>query len=426
METIAPYLERPEFLAVIGPRQAGKTTLLEMLRNHLVEKHGIPFEMTGFVTFENRKHLVQFESDPVSFVRSFVPGERTGTFYLMIDEFQYAENGGQKLKLVYDTQKQIKVIVTGSSSLEIAATGRHMTGRMLYFMLYQFGFSEFLKTRDNRLHEIYLENNRKILELLLKDRRPEFENGCDLFRDEFITRFEEYSVFGGYPAVVLADTDDIRAKILEDIFNGYIMKDVKGLLELATDRNLLLLAKLLATQTGNIVVYKNLGQAASLDSRNLKKHLSLLEQTFIVREVKPFFRNRQSELCKNPKYYFIDQGFRNCLLGNFSTPDQRTDAGVLVENTVFTRLNNLLGSMERLNFWRTKAGAEVDFVISRGEKIIPVEVKYSDFKSPQITRSLSSFIDTFSPGIACVLTKNFIGSMKRNGTAVFFFPVYYL
>ena len=102
LEYIKPFLKRPEFISIIGPRQSGKTTFLGMLRNFLIENFKIAADLIEIVTFEDRRKLMQFEGDPIAFVESYIT-QKNGNkkFYLMIDEFQYAVEGGQKLKLIY-------------------------------------------------------------------------------------------------------------------------------------------------------------------------------------------------------------------------------------------------------------------------------------------------------------------------------------
>lgn len=106
--------------------------------------------------------------------------------------------------------------------------------------------------------------------------------------------------------------------------------------------------------------------------------------------------------------------------------EKRSDAGAVIENTVFIRLNELYAGINRINFWRTKAGAEVDFILHIGEDIVPVEVKYISFSAPKISKSLASFINAFTPKRALVLTKNYRGFTKRDKTKILFAPVYYL
>jgi hypothetical protein len=345
----------------------------------------------------------------------------------MIDEFQYARNGGQHLKLVYDTLKGLKIIITGSSSLDIRAqVGKYMVGRILTFELLPFDFGEYLSVRDARLAGIYRRNNEKFIQPLISGKPIKIDNRADAFTEQMIKLYEDFAVWGGYPAVVLTRREREREKVLGDIYDNYVLKDVKTLLQLATEDNLHRLAQFLATQVGSLVVYQNLGQAAGLDFRNLKKHLRILMETYICREIRPFFRNRQKELSKNPKIYFNDTGFRNYLIENMNDMKKRTDAGAIMENAVLARLDGLEGKVGEINFWRTKAGAEVDFILHAKSGILPIEVKYSNFREAKVPRGLGNFIESFHPARALVLTRNYWGRVKRGDTTVYFVPLYYL
>ncbi len=428
IEQIKPFLDKKEYLAIIGPRQSGKSVFLELIKNCLIEEKNIRPENIKIITFEDRILLNQFDENPLEFIKSYKIEKAENINYLMIDEFQYSKGGGQKLKLIYDTVKNIKIIVTGSSSLDIKAeVGKYMVGRILTFHLYPFSFGEFLAAKDLRLFEIYQKENSRILNWFLKNKIVASEfNKKDVFREEFLKLFEEYCVFGGYPRVVLSENEVEKKKILNDIYSNYILKDIKGLLELATDKNLLELTRFLAAQTGNILVYKNLSQIASLDYRKTIEHLRILEETFIIELVKPYFKNRQKELVKNPKVYFIDAGFRNGLMENMNLFSKRSDAGALVENIIFLRLKIILENFNKINFWRSKSGAEVDFVVDFNGEIFPIEVKFSEFNKPEISRSLTGFIKSFKTKRALVLTKNYFGIIKTKiGCEVLFYPVYY-
>ncbi|MBI1871193.1 MAG: ATP-binding protein, partial [Chlamydiae bacterium] len=356
---ILSFLHRREFIALLGPRQVGKTTLLEMLRTALIQKMEGKSELVRQVTFEDRRVLDEFERDPTAYVASFFSTPPPLSAYLMVDEFQYAERGGQKLKLIFDTMPWLKIIVTGSSSLDIKAQmGKYMVGRILTFYLYPFNFGEFLRAQDTRLERIYQERNQKILSWLMEGKKIPFQRGEDAFISEMEKYYEEHCVWGGFPAVILSKRKEERWKVLGDIFNNYLLKDIKGLLALATDRDLVNLAQYLAPQIGNLVNHHHLSQACTLEYRKLKKHLTLLQETFISQEIRPFFKNRQKELTKSPKIFFLDLGFRNFLMENMNGFRKRSDAGAMVENRVFIRLRELSEDLRKINFWRTKMGAE--------------------------------------------------------------------
>lgn len=425
-QQIMPYLARKEYVAIVGPRQAGKTTFLEIIKKIFVREVHIPAGNIHTVTFEDRRFLHQFESDPVAFVESFPRQDEKSPLVLMLDEFQYADEGGQKLKLIYDTKKNVKVIITGSSSLEIKAeVGKYMVGRVLTFQMYPFNFGEYLKSRNARVAHMY-DKGSEVVAQWLRGERASVKPGEDPFYAELIRNYDSYCVWGGYPAVALSGNDQEKMKVLADIYNNYVLKDVRGLMELDSERNLFLLSRHLAVQSGQIVVYANLAQTAMLDFRQVKKNLAILYETYVCAEVSPYFTNRQKELVKNPKIYFYDTGFRNYLVENMAAPENRPDGGSLVENQVFIRLNQVKNEMTHIHFWRTKAGAEVDFVLKQNERVIPVEVKYASFSEPDIPRGMMSFIHSFSPERGIVLTKNYWGERKVGTTHILFAPVYYL
>lgn len=427
LEEVKPFLKRKEYIAIVGPRQAGKTTFLEIIKEYLLKEEKVPQELITIISFEDRKLLRQFEDDPAAFMQSFFPAQTNKTIYIMLDEFQYAEEGGQKLKLIYDTVKNLKIILTGSSSLEIKAqVGKYMVGRVLTFHLHPLDFSEILQTKDIRFERIYRQEHGFLCSWLFENAGYNHKTGQDQFYEDMVKYFKQYCIWGGYPAVVLAPDDKQRYKLLGDIYNNYILKDIKGLLELATERNLFLLSQYLATQIGSITVYQNVGQAAGLDFRRLKKHMNILNETFICGELSPFFTNRQKELTKNPKIYFMDMGFRNYLIDNMNDIDKRPDSGAIVENVSYIRLKEMREETGKINFWRTKAGAEVDFVLKIKGGIVPLEVKFSQFETNKISRSLASFIDSFKPQRALVLTRNYWGKSKKDDTEILFAPVYYL
>ncbi len=426
LETIQPFIKRPECIAIIGPRQSGKTTFLRIVKDHLLDSGEVEDDAIHTISFEDRTLLRQFERAPREFVQSYKNAETKARTYLMIDEFQYAENGGQKLKLVYDQIQNIKIIITGSSSLDIKANvSKPMVGRILTFHLHPFSYPETLRASDKRMFETHQNHRTAVTDFLSSERIIRPDSKEDVFHEELESHFEQYCIWGGYPAVVLAETETEKRKLLRDIYNAYVLADIKTLLQLATEDNLLRLSRHLAVQTGNIVVFNNLCNASNLNHRQMKKHLNILEETFVCRRLNPFFRNKQKELCKNPKIYFVDLGFRNNLVEHFGRLDQRSDAGAIVENAVFMHLHAKYRENANLHFWRKKSGPEVDFVIERGEQVLPIEVKYQDFTSTDVPGGLRSFIQRFHPSKALVLTRNFWGYCDYKETHVLFAPVYY-
>jgi len=187
--TIEKYLTSPEIIAIVGPRQSGKTTLLTHIYAQCKDN-------AVLLSFEDPITLSMFEKDTFSFINLYVKPNQ----FLFIDEFQYSQNGGKILKQIYDTHK-IKIIISGSSSIDLTVKAlRYLVGRIFTFELLPFNFREFLKAKDKK----YLETYDSIM-IKVKDIRKitELSFGKEV-SDIFKNMFQEYCLYGGYPRVVLA------------------------------------------------------------------------------------------------------------------------------------------------------------------------------------------------------------------------------
>jgi len=404
---IEPFLAKKEVISIIGPRQAGKTTFIQNLAKRF-EREG---KKVKFITFEKKADLDLFNNNVEDFKKIAEQYE-----IVFIDEFQYSRDGGQKLKYLYDTTRT-KFIISGSSSLELTfQTGKYMVGRLIEFSLTPFSFREFLSAKDREMF-IILENisGADIFNFNLKNALGREINS------RLAARLEEYLIFGGYPAAVLSAGAEEKKKVLEGIYDKYLLKDIKDLLRLATDNELDRLGKFLAGQIGNIIKYQELAGACGLNYKELKKHLNILSKTYIISLVAPFFTNKRTELVKNPKVYFNDLGLRNYSLADWRAAGSRNDLGALAENYGFMLLKNIFS--RGLKYWRTKAKAEVDFVVEKEQAVYPVEIKY--ISKRLIGKSLYSFIEKFNPPTALILTKDYLGEEKINKTTVKFIPLAY-
>lgn len=158
MEPVKKWIDHREIYAIKGPRQSGKTTLLKMLQQYLINEKEISPENIIFLTFEDREILEKFSSDPKDYIKSFIGKRKKERFYFFLDEFHYLDDGGQKLKLLYDIYENIKFVITGSSSLEITGkTAKFLVGRIFSFHLFQFSFAEFIRVKSSQLSNVYME-----------------------------------------------------------------------------------------------------------------------------------------------------------------------------------------------------------------------------------------------------------------------------
>jgi len=193
----------------------------------------------------------------------------------------------------------------------------------------------------------------------------------------------------------------------------YLLKDVKDSFRLADDYKIFNLIKSLSLQTGNVISYNELSSTTQQSFSLLKRSLSLIEKTYIIALLRPFFTNKRIELVKNPKVYFYDTGLRNAVIDDFKKMDARQDSGSLYENFIFTEFTK---KNFNVKYWRTKSKAEVDFIIN--DKI-PVEVK-SNLNRLTIGKPLLSFIEKYKPEEAFIFNRNIVEKIKVNNTKVRF------
>lgn len=390
------FLEVPEIIAILGARQVGKTTLMRRIFRDLPGTK-------VFLDFEDPEVLALFDEDVQAFARLHVEGKD----YVFLDEFQYSKQGGKHLKYLYDRYRT-KFVISGSSSLGLAVKAASaLVGRVILLELFPLNFAEFLSYRDPDLLPLVREHVRDLKPLSPPLHRRLLQYG------------EEFTLWGGYPRVVIAPTPEEKAEILKNLLITYLMKDIRGFFRLATEYPLQKLMRALALQIGGLIQYNELSQISGLSYHELKRHLAILEETYILRFSRPFFTNRRLELVKNPKVYFVDLGFRNHLIQDFRGWSSRPDVGPLVENFV---ASELLKQGHTLKFWRTKSGAEVDFIIETPGGPLPLEVKTG--ATGVLGRSLQSFLKKYQPPVAYVLHTGNVRTKTVEGIPTRFLPLY--
>jgi predicted AAA+ superfamily ATPase len=290
--------------------------------------------------------------------------------------------------------------------------------------LYGLSFGEYLRYRDERLFRIY-SNNHKIFRCLMENehRPPEFNKNA---LKEINKELNAYVIYGSYPEVAKHDSDQDKVEIIKNIYITYIGRDVTGLLGITDSLAFRKVLSLLSLQIGSLLNYNELANESQTYYKQVIGYISALEETYIVKLLKPFHKNLRTELRKNPKVYLLDSGLRNYISNDFNGLDNRNDAGHLVENFVFNQLHGILQPNQQLNFWRTLGKAEVDFVFSTGREVIPIEVKFSPMKKPEINKGMNSFIEKYKPRSAIVATKDFSGKIRVGKTVVHFIPVAFI
>ncbi len=400
------HIKRPEITMLIGPRQAGKTTLMQQIQN-VLDKQGKKTIFLNLDFPEDKAHFISL-SNFIDFLNTQTPNKHNKHAYVFIDEIQRLENAGLFLKGFYDKQLPYKLIVSGSGSIELKGKiHESLAGRKLVFEIYPLSFKEFINFKTNY----------------------QYENNLDKFFKHFSEKayslLNEYLLFGGYPKVAIEQYLNFKIRTLKEIFTSYIQKDIQTLLRIEKTNKFILLLEFLAAYIGRTLNKTELSRHLGISINTLDKYIWYLEQTFIVKKVRPFFSNPKKELIKQPIYYFIDIGLRNWIFNkNSALSDQD---GFVFQNFVFDLfLHEQSYQYTDIKYWRTKNKAEVDFILKQGDLICPVEVKNQDLRKLPNLRSLKSFIKKYHPKYAYIVNKSVFQKLKIENTTLFILPYYFL
>jgi predicted AAA+ superfamily ATPase len=319
---------------LLGARQVGKTTLLNSL-------------------FTNRKDVLWLNGDTsnarllltvhsVEQLRVLI-GKHS---LLVIDEAQRVPDIGIVLKLIIDNIPHVKVIATGSSSLDLAsATTEPLTGRKRQFTLFPFSFSEMVEH-----HGLLSEKN------LIPHRL----------------------IYGYYPDIV--NSPGKERNLLQELSDSYLYKDILALDKIKKSEQLTRLLRALAFQIGSQVSYTELGQLCGLDNKTVEKYIGILEQTFVIFRLASYSRNLRNELKASRKIYFTDNGIRNALIADFRPIELRDDVGKLWENFLVSerfKHNEYTESYANPWFWRTQAQQEIDYIEEKDGHLFAFEFKWN-------------------------------------------------
>ena len=260
-----------------------------------------------------------------------------------------------------------------------------MAGRKKVFNLSPVSFLEFVNYKTNYIYE---------------DRLDRF---FSVEKDKLKQLLNEYLRFGGYPRVIISSTINEKQDTIRDIFQSYVEKDIGMLLHLEKTEILFQLLKLLASSMGNLVNVSAISNSLGVSAPTVKNYLWYLEKTFIINRLTPFTRRTGREISKSPVVYFNDIGLRNFVNGTFTLEPTASEVGFNFQNLVFNTLNeNLSENAASIHYFRTKDGAEVDFVIETGLRIIPIEAKYT-WNKP-VPRALINFQKKYSSETGLVAT----------------------
>ncbi len=340
-----------KILIVLGPRQVGKTTLLADICSH----NGDFLFLNGddFVTQQSLENIGELQLKQII-------GKHTTVF---IDEAQRIRNIGLLLKIIHDRIKSVRVVVSGSSALELSSTiNEPLTGRKWEYQMYPISWQELVENV-----------------------------GLLAAKQQFDIRL----IYGMYPEVI--NNLGNEAGILKQLSDSYLFKDLLSYQGIRKPEVLSKLLIALALQLGSEVSYNELSNLLRIDRATVEQYIGLLEQAYVVFRLNPFSRNIRNEISSSRKIYFYDNGIRNALIGNFNALSLRNDVGALWENFLISermKANHYNQSLAKSYFWRTHAQQEIDYIEEYGGQLYAYEFKWNPKAKAKFS---SAFIQTYQP-----------------------------
>ena len=364
MSVIKKSIEPGRVVVVYGPRRSGKTTALRLIEKEYKKKQSVLWLDGDDIRV--KRNLSSRDSDKL---RQFLGSNKL----VIIDEAQRVTNIGINLKIIVDNFIDVSVIASGSATFELSnKVNEPLTGRKRVFNLFPLSMEELLESGEAwRVKE----------------------------------QLDQWLVWGGYPEVFLAETDDEKKEAIMEITSSYLYKDLLEYEGIRQSSKILDLLKMIAFQVGSEVSVSELSNNLNMDFRTVEKYLDLLEQSFVIYSLRGFSRNLRKEVNKMGKYYFYDNGVRNALIENFNDLSLRNDVGQLWENwLMIERQKYFHYSGKRANryFWRTYDRKEIDLVEERGGKLHGYEFKWNERKK---TKPPKDWLGTYDNASYEVITR---------------------
>jgi predicted AAA+ superfamily ATPase len=369
-------------VVIVGPRQSGKSTLiwktLEASRRD-----------TLYLNCEEPS-LRQWLRSPAAFLADLE--EWLGAVPdLFFEEIQHLAEAGLFLKGLADRRTGRHIFATGSSAFDLeAATRESLAGRARRYLLLPLSLQEIAASLDAppAVREARIEQ-----------------------------AIERLAVFGGYPAVFSAKEP---RELLASLVEAFVVRDASNRFRIQHTAAFRRILELAASQVGNLVNASEWAALVGVSNDTVAEHVRLLEETHVLRLVRPFVGGKRAELTSARKVFFLDNGIRNQLFGGFARLADRPDRGALLENFVFTELaKSIHPLLDTISYWRSKSGAEMDFVVQHQGRLLACEVKAGDARG-KISRSARSFVEAYSPEILLITSREPHPAITVGATEVLF------
>lgn len=376
-------------ILVLGARQVGKTTLVKDIERKLSD------EKTS-VLYLNCD--IDEQKNAINTTSLAVLGQLLKNINLLfIDEAQRLDNPGLTVKIIHDNFPDIRVLATGSSSLDLQnRLSDAMTGRIFEFKLFPLSFGEVLSSGE-----------------------PGISDNPFLLKQQANAILPSVLTYGLYPEVYLESDPLRKQRLLQGITQNYLLKDVLSFQGIKNSQAIQDLTRALAYQIGSEVNETELSSRLGIDRKTVASYIDILEKAFVLVRLTPYSKNLRREIGGKYKVYFVDLGIRNALIGDFNTPLLRKDLGAMWENfLIVERMKAYANKNEELahfNFWRSYDGAEVDYI----EKVFSGELTAYEFKykGEQVSRGAYTFSEAYKTDVKLVNIDNYLEFVTGDGAA---------
>jgi predicted AAA+ superfamily ATPase len=355
------WLNKHKAIVLIGARQVGKTTLVQKL----IEQSK---QQALYLNADEADIRDSLSLASITQLKDII-GNNT---LVVVDEVQRIDNAGLLLKRIVDNFKQVKLIATGSSALEISdKITEPLTGRHLSIHLYPFSVKE-LYQNDNLLS---IKNNLPF-----------------------------HLVYGFYPEICTHRPD--AEILLKNLASQYLYKDMLIWKDIRKPELLDKLLQLLAHQMGSEVSLNELATQLKVKTETIDNYIGLLEKSYVVFRLTAYSTNERKEVSKLKKIYFWDNGIRNAIINDFRPVQARQDVGALFENMMVAdrqKMNEWDTKNVKPFFWRTLQQQEVDYIEKSAGNLSGFEFKYSTSQKAKITKA---FLNAYPEANATIISQD--------------------
>lgn len=368
---------------LLGPRQTGKSTLLDMLADEYPAPEKLIYRFNETDTYE------RIVKNPSLIMNTVLASLERGETLLYIDEVQLIPQVLNDCQTLLDRYKErITLLLTGSSARKLRAGGANLLpGRILLHTLHPLTVKE-LGIADSDESSLIPHPNIDLL------------NSAEEQNHHFHGSLEDILTFGSLPGICDLE-NDLKREVLTTYVSVYLQEEIRAE---ALTRNLGNFARILETAaigSGTIANLNSISQETGVPLSTVRNYFELLVDTLIVMRIPAYTKNSRKRLIKSEKYVFFDLGVRNAAAGLYLDPPSllRTQSGSLFEQFVLLelirRIHYTPGCPWKICHWRTGGGAEVDCVIDKGDAAVPVEIKYTDSPTKQDVRNVVRFMEEY-------------------------------